>query len=164
VARLARACGMTVLGLRRSSKRARHLDEQYTPDGLYAMLGRSDFVVIACPLTRETEGMIGEPELRAMKPSATLINVARGRVVREDALVRALREGRIDGAVLDVFEREPLAEDSELWRLPNVIVTPHNSASSPLNMPRSMAIFLDNLERLARGRPLRNRMLKAGAG
>lgn len=164
VAWLAKACGMRVLGVRRSKRRAKYVDEQYERDRLHDMLGSSDFVVISCPLTRETEGLIDDAELRAMKPTATLINVARGRVVREQALVRALRDGRIACAVLDVFEQEPLPADSELWRLPNAIVTPHNSGFSPLNMARSMEIFLDNLGRLVQGKPLRNRVRRAGAG
>ncbi|MEX2245533.1 MAG: D-2-hydroxyacid dehydrogenase [Dehalococcoidia bacterium] len=162
VARLAQAFGMRVVGLRRSAKRARYVDELLPPRRLDALLKQSDFVVIACPLTAETEGLIGERELRLMKPTATLINVARGRIVREEALVRALREGWIAGACLDVFAREPLREDSELWSMSNVVVTPHNSGFSPLNMERVMAIFLDNLDRLVRGRPMRNLVRRAG--
>jgi len=162
VARLAKAFGMHVIGARRSERRARWVDEQVTPKQLPRLLSRSDYVVLACPLTKETEGMIGERELRAMKPTATLINIARGRVVQEDALVRALREGWIAGACLDVFATEPLPEDSELWSMPNVVVTPHNSGFSPLNMDRAMALFLDNLERFAADRPLRNRVRSTG--
>jgi len=122
------------------------------------MLGRCDFVVLACPLTPETEGLIGEVELRAMKPTATLINVARGKVVEEGVLIRALREDWIGSAVLDVFTYEPLPESSPLWSMPNVIVTPHNAGPSPLNMARMMEIFLDNLGRFVGGQPLRNRV------
>lgn len=163
VARLASAFGMRTLGVRRSSKKTRYIDEQLPPARLDELLARSDFVVLACPLTKETEGLIGERELRLMKPTATLINVARGRVVREQDLARALREGWIAGACLDVFEREPLPEDSELWSLPDVVVTPHNSGFSPLQMERQMSIFLENLARLVAGKPLRNRVLRAGA-
>jgi phosphoglycerate dehydrogenase-like enzyme len=105
---------------------------------------------------------MGERELRSMKPTATLINVARGRVVDEPALVRALQEGWIGGACLDVFTTEPLPDDSPLWDMPNVIVTPHNSGISPLNMERAMGVFIDNLARLVEGKPLRNRVLRAG--
>jgi phosphoglycerate dehydrogenase-like enzyme len=148
--------------MRRSLRRSRYVDEQVPPAQLEQLLAQSDFVVLACPLTKETEGLIGERELRAMKPDAVLINVARGRVVDETALVRALRDGWIGGACLDVFATEPLPEDSPLWDMPNVVVTPHNSAVSPLNMERAMAIFVDNLGRLVSGKPLRNRVLRAG--
>ena len=158
VARLAQAFGMRVIGMRRSTVPAPHVDEQLAPDRLHDLLARGDFVVIACPLTPETDGLIGEQELRAMKPTATLINIARGRVVREDALVRALRDRWIAHACLDVFEREPLPETSELWSLPNATITPHNSGFSPLNMERQMAIFADNLGRLIRGEEMRNRV------
>jgi phosphoglycerate dehydrogenase-like enzyme len=162
VARLAKACNMRTIGMRRSANPVSHVDELLTPAGLHDLLGRSDFVVLACPLTAETTALIDEPALRAMKPSATLINVARGRVVHEGALIRALTEGWIAGACLDVFTFEPLPEDSPLWELPNVVVTPHNSPASSLNMERSMAIFLDNLARFASGKTLRNAVLKAG--
>jgi phosphoglycerate dehydrogenase-like enzyme len=162
VARLAKAFRMRTIGLRRSAKRTPYIDEQVTPRRLGYLLKQSDFVVIACPLTRETEGLLGERELRAMKPTATLINVARGRVVDEAALIGALEQRWIAGACLDVFTVEPLPETSPLWDMPNVIVTPHNSGPSPLNMGRAMAIFLDNLDRFANGRKLRNRVLKAG--
>jgi phosphoglycerate dehydrogenase-like enzyme len=162
VARLAKACGMTVLGVRRSRRPARHVDEMLPPAKLHDLLRRSNFVVIACPLTKETEDLIGERELRAMQPTATLINVARGRIVDEAALVRALESAWIAGACLDVFTVEPLPETSPLWEMPNVFVTPHNSASSPLNMERAMTIFVDNVARLVAGRPLRNRVRVIG--
>jgi phosphoglycerate dehydrogenase-like enzyme len=162
VARLAQAFGMRVLGIRRSERPAKHLDEQLPMRRLRYLLKQSDYVVLACPLTKETERLIGESELRAMKPDATLINVARGRVVDEAALVRALEQGWIGGACLDVFEQEPLPESSPLWSMPNVVVTPHNSGFSPLNMERSMAIFLDNLDRLVNKRKMKNRVLRAG--
>ncbi len=158
VARLAKAFGMHTLGMRRSPKRTRWIDDQVPPAGLQRLLRESDFVVLACPLTPQTERLIGERELRAMKSTATLINVSRGRVCDEPALIRALGEGWIAGAILDVFAVEPLPADSALWSMPNVIVTPHNAGPSPLNMGRVMDIFLDNLARFAAGRPLRNRV------
>jgi phosphoglycerate dehydrogenase-like enzyme len=163
VARLAKATGMRTIGMRRSGKPARHVDEMVTSRRLPYLLRDSDFVVIACPLTRETEGLISETQLRAMKQSATLINVARGRIVDEVALIRALEAGTIAGACLDVFAVEPLPETSPLWDMPNVIVTPHNSGVSPLNMERAMTMFIDNLARFVRGKPLRNRVREAGA-
>jgi phosphoglycerate dehydrogenase-like enzyme len=155
-ARLCKTFGMRTIGMRRSERPARWIDAQVPRRQLPYLLRESDFVVLACPLTKETEGMIGERELRTMRRTATLINIARGRVVDEAALVRALEEGWIAGACLDVFEREPLPPESPLWSLPNVIVTPHNAGHSPLNMERSMAIFFDNLARFAGGRKLRN--------
>lgn len=162
VARLAKAFGMRTVGARRSGKPGRHIDEMVTSRRLRYLLRESDFVVLACPLTKETEGLIGERELRAMKPSATLINVARGRIVDESQLIRALEAGWIGGACLDVFTWEPLPETSPLWTMPNVIVTPHNSGVSPLNMERAMAIFIDNLARIVSGKPLRNRVRDVG--
>lgn len=156
VARLAQACRMRTIGARRTARRARYIDEMVPLTGLQRLLQESDYVVVACPLTPETERMIGERELRAMKPTATLINIARGRIIDEAMLVRALEEGWIAAACLDVFEEEPLPETSPLWAMPNVVVSPHNSGFSPLNMARAMGVFLDNLERFVQGRPLRN--------
>jgi phosphoglycerate dehydrogenase-like enzyme len=162
VARLAQGFNMRTVGARRSARKTRYVDEQVPMANLAPLLERSDFVVLACPLTKNTEGLMGERELRSMKPTATLINVARGRVVDEPALVRALQEGWIGGACLDVFATEPLPDDSPLWDMPNVIVTPHNCGISPLNMERAMGVFIDNLARLVGGKRLRNRVLRAG--
>ena len=156
VARLAKAFGMHTIGMRRSPKRTRWIDDQVTSRQLPRLLKQSDFVVLACPLTNDTEGLIGERELQAMKASATLINVARGRVCDEPALVRALQQQQIRGAVLDVFVWEPLPAASPLWSMPNVIITPHNAGPSPLNMGRVLDIFIDNLERRTTGKKLRN--------
>jgi phosphoglycerate dehydrogenase-like enzyme len=161
VARLANALGMRVIGLRRrqsASGGLRNVDELLPPERLHDLLAASDYVVLAVPLSTETDGMIGEAELRAMKPAAWLINIARGRVVREQALIEALRAGTIGGAVLDVFEEEPLPPESELWSLPNAIVTPHNSGWSPLNFERASELFVENFGRFVAGRPLRNRV------
>jgi phosphoglycerate dehydrogenase-like enzyme len=162
VARLAKAFNMRTIGARRSTRKTRYIDLQVPMRRLEPLLEASDFVVIACPLTKDTEGLIGERELRSMKPEATVINVARGRVVDEPALIRALQEGWIAGACLDVLATEPLPGDSPLWDLPNVIVTPHNSGISPLNMERAMGVFVDNLARLVQGKRLRNRVRRAG--
>ena len=158
VARLAKAFRMNVIGCRRRRRGMRYVDELVPPERLGDLLARSDFVVLAVPLTSATEGLIGRAELRAMRPDAWLINISRGQVVREAALVQALKEGWIGGACLDVFQEEPLPEESELWSLPNVMVTPHNSGWSPLNMERGSEVFVDNLGRFLAGRPLRNRV------
>jgi phosphoglycerate dehydrogenase-like enzyme len=126
------------------------------PETLPALLAESDFVVLAAPLTRETENMISAETLDAMKPGAWLINVARGRLVDERALLRALRDGRIGGAILDTFRDEPLQPSSPFYDLPNVIVTPHTSWSSARVLDRSVELFCDNLRKFAKGEPLLN--------
>ena len=161
VARLAKAFRMQVIGCRRRQRRVRYVDELVPPDRLGELLARSDYVVLALPLTSDTEGLFGEEELRAMRDDAWLINISRGQVVNEPMLLRALKERWIAGACLDVFQEEPLPEESELWSLPNVIVTPHNSGRSPLNLERGTELFLENLRRFAAGRPLRNRVRKS---
>jgi phosphoglycerate dehydrogenase-like enzyme len=158
VARLAKAFGMRVIGLRRRQRPLRHIDELLPPERLHDLLAASDFVVLTVPLSSETEGMIGAAELRAMKPLAWLINIARGRVIREQELIDALKSGAIAGAVLDVFEQEPLPPEHELWSLPNVIVTPHNSGWSPLNFERASELFVENFARFASAKPLKNRV------
>ncbi len=132
------------------------LDRVLGPEGLAELLGESDFVVLAAPLTPETEGMIDGDALAAMKPGSWLINVARGRLVDERALLRALSEGPMGGAVLDTFADEPLQAASPFYQLPNVIVTPHTSWSSGRVLDRSVELFCDNLRRFAAGEPLLN--------
>ena len=158
VARLAKAFGMQVIGCRRRPRPPRFVDELVPPERLPELLGRSDFVVLAVPLSVQTDGLIDDAALRSMSPHAWLINVSRGRIVREDALVRALAGGTIAGACLDVFEEEPLPEMSPLWSMPNAIVTPHNSGWSPLNLERGTGVFLDNLGRYVAGRSLQNQI------
>jgi len=128
------------------------------PDGLFDLLAASDFVVLAAPLTPETEHMIDAAALASMRPGAWLINVARGRLVDERALIAELRAGRIGGAVLDTFTDEPLISSSTFYDLPNVIVTPHTSWSSGRVLDRSVELFCDNLRRFASGEPLLNRV------
>lgn len=164
VARLARALGMRVLATRRSTSRRSpgqqaglpDVDELLPPGELPYLLSQSDYVVIAVPLTPQTRGMIGEEELRSMKPTAVIVNIARGAVIDEGALVRALREGWIAGAALDVFRQEPLPPESELWELENIMVTPHIAGGSPRYMERAVELFCDNLRRYLSGQPLRN--------
>ena len=132
------------------------LDRVVGPDGLHELLAESDIVVLAAPLTAETEGMIDEAAVAAMKRDAWLINVARGRLIDDTALIRALRENRIGGAALDAFRDEPLPQSSPYWELPNVILTPHTAWSSARVLDRSIALFCDNLVRFSRGEPLRN--------
>jgi D-2-hydroxyacid dehydrogenase (NADP+) len=160
-ARKARAFGMHVIGLSRTRpEKFGYLDEFMTPANLSRLLQKSDFVVLCLPLTHETEGMIGEEQLSQMKPEAILINVSRGRLIRENALVKALKEGRIAGAGLDVVETEPLPTDSELWSLQNVVITPHVAWQTPHEWTRVIDIFCENLRRYSSGRPLINQVDK----
>lgn len=132
------------------------LDRVVGPDRLHEVLAESDIVVLAAPLTAETEGMIDEAAIGAMKKDAWVINVARGRLVDDTALIRALRDNRIGGAALDTFRDEPLPQASPYWDLPNVILTPHTAWSSARVLDRSIDLFCDNLVRFSRGEPLRN--------
>ena len=160
VAELVSAFGGRVIAMRRRTEPSGAAEpavaELLGPDGLPQLLGASNFVVLAAPLTPETEGMINAAALAAMRPDAWLINVARGRLVDERALLAALREARIGGAVLDTFAEEPLAASSPFYDLPNVIVTPHTSWSSARVLDRSVELFCDNLQRFAAGQPLQN--------
>ena len=159
VARLAKAFGMRVMATERSVRRpksARYVDALLPPAELPKLLSESDYVVICVPLTAETKGLIGDRELRLMKPSAYIINVARGKVIDEDALVRALEEKRIAGAGLDVFSTEPLPPESRLWDLDNVILSPHISGSMEDYFERATAVFCRNLRNYIDGRKLVN--------
>src|SRR5438105_8763028 len=160
VAEIAGALGMRVLAMRRSvDSRQRGegpVSEVLPPSDLPYLLRESDYVVVAVPLTPESHHLIGEGELRAMKPSAVIINIARGAVIDEQALIRALREGWIAGAALDVFEREPLPAASELWGMENVPLTPHISGGTRRYMERAVDLFCDNLRRYLAGEALRN--------
>ena len=154
IARLCGAFGMKVIGLRRSEgSPLAEVDRVYPREQLQQFLAESDFVVLALPLTKETQGLIGERELRGMKPSAYLINVARGAVVDEGALIRALEEKWIAGAGLDVFIQEPLPPDSRFYDLPNVIFSPHISGEMPDYESRATEIFCENLKRYIAGEP-----------
>jgi phosphoglycerate dehydrogenase-like enzyme len=160
IARLAKAFGLHVIGIRRSAiDVGDFVDELHTPDRLAEVMPRADWLIIAAPLTEATRGLIDAELLGALPGHARLINVARGEIVHEPALVEALRSGKLAGAYLDVFEREPLPEDSPLWDTPNVLVTPHNSAAASGNDRRVYEIFMDNLGRWHRGEPLLNEVI-----
>ena len=156
VARLADAFRMHVVGVRRNPVALPHFAEMVGPDALQAVLSRADYVVIACPLTPETEGMLGEPELSAVKSGAYLINVSRGKVVQDAALLSVLRSGRLSGAYLDAHAQEPLPPDHPFWSTPGVTVVPHDSHSSPYIGDNIIDLFCDNLRRYIAGEPLRN--------
>jgi phosphoglycerate dehydrogenase-like enzyme len=156
-AQRAKAFGMKVLAVRRRPERASaYADEVWPLDRLGDVLSRSDYVLVSCALTPATRGLIGEPQIARLKPDAVLVNVARGAVVDEAALIEALRAGRIRGAGLDVTCEEPLPLDSPLWRMENVIITPHVSGTSPQTWRRQMEFLCENLRRYAAGEPLLN--------
>jgi len=157
IALRARALGLRVVAVRRNPKPdPGPADEQWGPERLPDLLARADFVVLAAPLTAETRGLIGREQLARMKPGAFLVNLGRGKLVDEDALVECLREGRIAGAALDVFRAEPLPAASPLWDMPHVIVTPHVSGLGPRYWERSVDLFARNLRAFSAGEPLVN--------
>jgi phosphoglycerate dehydrogenase-like enzyme len=158
VARLLAPFGCRILATRRHPERgsADRSVELLGLDRLDSLLEASDIVVIAAPLTDETAGLIGAEQLTRMREDAWLINIARGRLLDELALRRALEAGWIGGAVLDVFSEEPLAPDSPLYGTPNLVITPHTSWASDRVIERSVELFIDNLRRDAAGEPLRN--------
>ncbi len=159
VAARARDFGMRVLAVRRRpqlSQNDPYAEEVLPVERLAKLMARSDYVVVATPLTPDTQGLIGEAEIRAMKPTAVLINVGRGPTVVEDALVRALEEGWIRGAALDVFDREPLPAGHPFYRLKNVLLSPHCADHTPGWEEAAMEVFLENFERFRAGQPLRN--------
>ena len=157
IARLARALGLRVIGVRRSpAQPGDPVDELHAPSALPELLPRADWLALACPLTEHTRRLIDAAALARLPVGARLINVARGEIVDQDALIAALSSGRLGGAYLDVFETEPLDPASPLWSLPNVIVTPHNAAASQGMEERHNPGFLANLERWASKEPLHN--------
>ncbi len=154
VARAARVLGMRVVGVSRSGRLVREADRVYKVGQLALALREGDFVVILVPLTAETTGLIGVDALAAMKPTAWLVNIARGAIVNETALREALEQRRITGAILDVFATEPLPPGHPFWRLDNLVLTPHISGPST---PEEIApVFDDNLARYLAGKPLRH--------
>jgi phosphoglycerate dehydrogenase-like enzyme len=156
-ARLAAALDVRVIGVRRDpAAPAPGIERMVAPERLAEVLPEADFVVLTVPLTYATRHMIGEQELRLMKPTAYIVNIGRGGTIDEAALIRALAEGWIAGAGLDVFEKEPLPPDSPLWGMENVIITAHYAGATPHYNERALAIFLDNLRRYQAGEPLRN--------
>ena len=154
IARAARALGVRIIGVNRSGRVLREAERVYRVTALPRVLAEADWVVVALPLTAETRGLIGGRELGAMHPAAWLLNVGRGAVVDEASLLGALRERRIAGAVLDVFATEPLPPDHPLWKLDNVVITPH--ISGPSTAGEISPIFNDNLTRFLAGHRLRH--------
>lgn len=156
VARRARVFGMRVLACRRHPAPEEGIEAVVGPADLRRILAPAHWVVVSAALTPETRHLIGREELAAMRSDAFLINVARGAVVDEQALLEALRQRRIAGAGLDVFAEEPLPPDHPLWTLDNVLITPHNAGAMRDYTGAALELFLDNLGRFVRGEPLRN--------
>jgi phosphoglycerate dehydrogenase-like enzyme len=156
-ARLAKAFGMRTVGFRRTpGPPPDWVDEVHGPGRLAELAGRADAMVVSLPLTEQTAGLIDRATIERLPPGCIFVNVGRGGVVDEQALVEALAERRIAGAALDVFATEPLPADSPLWTLSNVLVTPHAAALSARENERITELFCDNLRRYLDGRPLRN--------
>ena len=155
VARRAKAFDMRVVTVDPETVEApTFIHEVWKMDRFNELLTDSDIVCICAPLTPETEGMFNDSAFELMKPNALIINVTRGKIIDEQALLRALKNGYIGGAGLDVTPVEPLPQDSPLWDMPNVIITPHVAGGSPIRMDRTVDLFCDNLERYLVGKPL----------
>jgi glyoxylate/hydroxypyruvate reductase A len=161
VARLGQACGMRVVGVKRTPSNAAptdlHLDVLYGPGDLHRALAEAQNLVLIAPHTPDTEGMIGAAELALLPAGAVFINIGRGALVDEPALVAALQSGRLLGAALDVFREEPLPPSSPLWAMDNVIVSPHSASTSTRENARITDLFCANLRLFLDGRPLMNR-------
>jgi phosphoglycerate dehydrogenase-like enzyme len=163
IGRLGAALGMRVIGVRRRIAPAPGVDLIVAPDSLAEVAAEADYLAVAAPLTAATRGAISREVIGRMKKTAWIVNIARGAIVDEDALVDALREGRLGGAGLDAFSTEPLPADHPLWTLENVIISPHSSNSSPHVRERTVALFKENLRRFKSGAELLNRVdLEAG--
>jgi phosphoglycerate dehydrogenase-like enzyme len=159
VAERLRNAGFRVTGVRRSDKPHPAIDHMTTPERFREALPRAEILILACPLTPETRGIIGTRELALLPPGAALLNIARAGVVDHAALACALETGHLSGAILDVFEKEPLPENSPLWDVRNLMIFPHVSADAPDGyVDRCLQILADNIERLQSDRPLRNRV------
>lgn len=155
----AKSFGMRIHVLRRHADRVAQdplVDQIYVPTELDALMASSDYVLAAAPLTAETRGLIGARAIAAMKPGAVLLNLGRGPVVAEEPLVAALREGAIRGAVLDVFDQEPLPPDHPFWGMENVLLSPHTADRTATWLQEAMELFLENYRRFAAGEPLLN--------
>jgi phosphoglycerate dehydrogenase-like enzyme len=156
IGRAARIFGMRIIGVRRSGRAIKNFDEMYRPERLTTALQQAHVVVISAPLTPETRNLIGDRELAVLRADTIFVNVSRGGIVDEDALLRVLKEGKVGGAILDVFQNEPLPDTSEFWSLENVLVTPHISSEAFGWEDAVTEIFCDNLIRWHTSEQLRN--------
>ena len=156
LAQKAKAFHMEVLGVRRNAQPTPHVDEVYAPGDLHQILPRVDFLVVTAPYTKETHGMLGAEEFKAMKTSAFYVNFSRGGIADDEALLAALENGWIAGAGIDAHGEEPLPAESPFWTAPNTIITPHNGATTPQTRQRGVDIFVENLVRFVTDQPLTN--------
>lgn len=156
VGKRARAFDANVIGVRHSGRPHEHADEMITQDKLGARLGEADVIVLACPLTEATRGMADAEFFAKMKKASTLVNIGRGDLVNEVALIEALKTGTPDMALLDVFQTEPLPEDSPLWVHPRVRATSHTSAFGSGTRARGDDLFIENLKKFLKSEPLKN--------
>jgi glyoxylate/hydroxypyruvate reductase len=160
IARVSRANGLHVLGVKRHSEGLTpadfHADELFTQKELHSVLPRCQYLILICPHTPETEGLIGARELAVMPRGSVLINLSRGAIVDQDALVAALRSGHLSGAALDVARQEPLEAESPLWEMANVLISPHSASTVTQENLRLTELFCENLRRFAAGQPLVN--------
>jgi len=157
VARLAKAFDMRVIGTRRDqSKVVAHVDQLYPVRDLRPLLENTDYLVLATPHTPETEGLIGAEALGLLPKGAVLINIARGAIIHQGALVAALQSGHLRGAALDVFEVEPLPVGDVLWSMPNVIICPHSASTAETENAKIVEIFIENIGHYLAGEPLKN--------
>ena len=155
-ARLAAALGMRVIGVRRSSTPVPGVERIVPPEQLGDAVAEADYLAVCAPLTNATRGAVSRAVIARMKPTAWIVNIARGAIVDEVALAEALQAGLIGGAALDALTVEPLPRESPLWSLPNVMITPHSSNSSPNVRQRTVALIQENLRRFKKGEPLLN--------
>lgn len=162
--RLLKAIGLHTVGIRRGTGPVPHFDRVCRLDALDGLLPACDWLILACPLTPETQGLLGAQRLARLPAHAGIVNVGRGELVDESALAQALANGRPRCAYLDVFATEPLPAESPLWRLNNVWISPHNAAASPGNVARTHDIFLRNFMRWLGGEPLENDATPAARG
>lgn len=156
IARVLRAAGMKTIGIRRNTAPAEHFDQVFAPPALDSLLPSCDWLVIACPLTPDTRHLIDARRLALMKPGAGIANIARGEIIDEAALLHSLQSGGLRHAYLDVFNTEPLPQDSPFWALPNVLISPHNAGASTGTYARGVEIFLGNLANYLNAQPLQN--------
>ena len=157
IARCAKAFDMRVVGTRRNpAGRLENVDELYNPSELSSVLRQSNFLCLSTPHTDETNNMIGAKEIATLPDKAVLINISRGAIVDEEALIQALNSGKLLGASLDVFQNEPLPPDSPFWTMPNVIISPHSASNGIDENMRIVELFCENLTRFVDGRPMLN--------
>lgn len=157
VAKICKSLNMHVIGIRNiNSTKNKYIDHCYNKEELDLLLAEADFVVLCLPVTKKTKKIIGKRELAIMKNDAYLINVARGELLDEDALIDALNKKIIQGAILDVFKEEPLSLNSKLWDIPNLLITPHSSGRSPKYIDRAIDTFKENLNLYLQNEDMRN--------